>query len=133
LVLDLPELECWLIKRFRELGFELDKYSEFFSSGVDSLKAIQIRGLIIQNLDLGGNGPFLPSMLAYECGNIMRLSQKLFDLRVGSESETKDELILRGEMIEQYSVLPKRQSQARNTRPGRPEDVVVSAPELKFW
>jgi hypothetical protein len=130
LVLDLPGLESWLIKRFRELGFELDKYSEFFSSGVDSLKAIQIRGLIIQSLDLGGNGAFLPSMLVYECGNIMKLSQKLFDLRVGSESETQDELILMGDMIEQYSVLPKRRSQAPNTPQ---ENVVVSAPKLKSW
>jgi hypothetical protein len=62
----------------------------------------------------------------------MRLSQKLFDLRVGSESETKDELILMGDMVEQYSVLPKREPQPPKT-PHPDENVVVSAPKLKFW
>jgi hypothetical protein len=128
LVLKLPELESWLITRFHELGFELDKYSDFFASGVDSLKAIQITGLIIQSFDFGGNGASLPSMLVYDCGNIVRLSQKLFSLRVGSESETQDEIILMGEMIEQYSVLPKRQPQPPST-PHRDENVVVSAPK----
>jgi hypothetical protein len=131
LALDLSELESWLIIRFRELGFELNKSSDFFASGVDSLKAIQIRGLIIQSLDLGGNGASLSSMLVYDCGNIMRLSQKLFDVRVGSESEAQDEIILMGEMIEQYSALPKRQSQPPNT--SHPDkNVVVGAPKLKF-
>jgi hypothetical protein len=132
LVLDLPELESWLITRFRELGFELDRYSDFFSSGVDSLKAIQIRGLIIQSLDLGVNRASLSSMLVYDCGNIMRLSQKLFGLRVGSEGKTYDELNLMGDMIEQYSVLPKRQSQPPRV-PHPDEKVVVSVPKLKFW
>jgi hypothetical protein len=127
LMLDLPELESWLIARFRELGFELNKYSDFFSSGIDSLKAIQIRALLIQSLDLGSNGASLPSMLVYDYGNIMRLSQKLFDLRVENENEQQDESILMGDMIEQYSVLPKRQSQAPNTSH---EDVVVSVPKL---
>ncbi|KAE9379666.1 putative NRPS-like enzyme [Stipitochalara longipes BDJ] len=109
LVLELHELESWLIEAFRELGLELHRDSDFFSFGVDSLKAIHIRGLIIQTLDLGENGESLPSMLVYDCGSIMKLSQKLFDLRMGSETEIQDELALMQDMIEQYCILPKRE------------------------
>jgi len=112
------------------MGFELDKYSDFFACGVDSLKAIQMRGLIIQNLDLGGKGPTLPSMLVYDCGNIERLSQKLLDFQKGSESETQDELTLMKDMVEQYSVLPNKISSQGLSAPH--ENVIVSIPKLKL-
>jgi thioester reductase-like protein len=130
MVLDILELESWLIARFRELGIELNKGFDFFSSGVDSLKAIQIIGLIIQTLDLGGNERSLPSMIVYDCGNIMTLSRKLYGLRVGQESQKEDELALMRDMIRQYSVFPERLSLVgSNTL----ENVAVSIPSFRSW
>jgi hypothetical protein len=111
------------MERFGELGIKLNKDSDFFSAGVDSLKAIHIRGLIIQTLDLGGNGRSLPSMIVYDCGNIMALSRKLFGLRICKESQTEDELASMKGMIRQYSVFPERQSPASSAPR---ESVVVS-------
>ena len=104
--------------------------SDFFSSGVDSLKAIQIRGLIIQTLDLGGNERALPSMIVYDCGNIITLSRKLFGLRMGKEIQNEDELTLMRDMIQHYSVFPERQPVVSSTPL---ENVVVSILIVWSW
>jgi hypothetical protein len=67
LILEIPELENWLISEFKKLGIEIDAKSDFFAAGVDSLKVIQVRGLIIKNLDLGGDIANLGSMIVYDC------------------------------------------------------------------
>jgi hypothetical protein len=108
----------------------LNTGSDFFSSGVDSPKAIQIRGLIIQTLDLGGNERSLPSMIVYDCGNIMTLSRKLFGLRIGKQSQPEDELALMRDMIRQYSVFPEKQSLVSSTLL---ENVVVSILIVRSW
>jgi hypothetical protein len=66
----------------------------------------------------------------YDSGNIMRLSQTLFDLRNGSKSEQVDELALMQDMVEQYSVLPKRNLEAIKTTD---ENFVVSVPQFMLW
>ena len=106
LVLELPELETWLISRFAELGVDIDAQSDFFAADVDSLKAIQMRGLIVRRLDLGGKGVRLPSMLIYDCGNIERLARSLYGIRKGETCEGNDEVALMREIIERYSILP---------------------------
>lgn len=104
--MELPELETWLISKFAEIAIVLDSNSNFFSSGVDSLKAIEMRGLILQNLDLGGNGSKLTSMVVYDCGDVAKLARHLYGIRAGEEIEEKDEIKVMEEMIERYSVLP---------------------------
>jgi len=57
LELEIPELEQWIISTFSDrLGIPIqNRESDFDASGVGSLKAIQMRGLIINTLNLGGN------------------------------------------------------------------------------
>jgi hypothetical protein len=108
LVLELPQLETWLISKFKELGFSLDAQADFFAAGIDSLKAVQIRGLIIKNLDLGGNGASLPSMAIYESASIEKLAKRLYGLRAGDvKGEGDDETKLMEKLIKKYSSLPK--------------------------
>ena len=108
LVLDLRQLEDWLICQLQELGFSVDARTHFFAAGIDSLKAIQLRGLIIKSLDLGGNGGSLASMAVYESGNVENLAKRLLGLRAGDDGwREDDETALMEEFIERYSSLPK--------------------------
>lgn len=108
LVLDLRQLEDWLICKFRELGFSVDAQVDFFAAGIDSLKAVEIRSSIIKNLDLGGNGGSLASMAIYEAGNVEKLARRLLGLRTGDiDCGEEDETALMEELIERYSSLPK--------------------------
>lgn len=108
LVLDLPQLEDWLISKFQDLGFSIDTKTDFFAAGIDSLKAVQMRGLIIKYLALGGKGTSLASMAIYESGNVQNLAKKLLDLRTGDhKGDGEDDIKLMEELIERYSTLPK--------------------------
>jgi hypothetical protein len=108
LVLDTPQLESWLISRFQELGFSIDTHADFFASGIDSLKAMQMRAIIIKGLDLGGHGSSLASMAIYESGNVERLATKLTNLRLEIQNgDDQDEIPLIEQLIEQYSALPE--------------------------
>ena len=57
LELEIPELEHWIISTFSDRpGIPIqNSESDFHVSGVDGLKATQMRGLIIKTLNLGGN------------------------------------------------------------------------------
>lgn len=74
MALESPELETWLISRFAELGVKIDAQSDFFAAGVDSLRAIQMRGIIVRHLDLGGKGVKLSSMVVYDLSYIFTLT-----------------------------------------------------------
>lgn len=112
LVLVGEELEQWLMAAFEKLGVHLkDREDDFFSAGVDSLKAIQMRGLIIRNLDLGGNASKCPSMVVYDSGNVKKLAEALLDIRNGRTSVNgADEIWEMENLIEEYSHFVKRQS-----------------------
>jgi hypothetical protein len=104
---DVVELEQWILKCFDQLGVHIDRPdTDFFSAGVDSLKAIQMRGLIIKNLDLGGNGSKCAPMIVYDCGNATKLAKSLYTIRTGEilEGETSDKSAVMGSMIEKYSI-----------------------------
>lgn len=86
LVLDVPQLEKWILRTVGQiLGKPIDAVVDFFSSGMDSLKALQLRGLILGNIDLGGRVHECTSMIAYDCGNAERLAQKLWAIRLGQD------------------------------------------------
>lgn len=109
LKLSVPELEKWVIDTFKSINVTLhDAHADFFAAGVDSLKAIQMRGLILKELDLEGNVKKLPSMVVYECGNAERLAKKLYAIRTGEEVNGhagSQELETMEKLIEEYSFL----------------------------
>lgn len=124
LELEIPELETWLISKFREVGIEVGAQSDFFAAGVDSLKAIQVRGLIVKHLDLGGSDVNLGSMIVFDCGSIERLARRLTKIRMGDVEEDRDDVILMEEMIAKYSILPETFHRARKS----PRNQVVVSP-----
>jgi len=110
LKLSIPELEKWIISSFEKLGIILDSpKNDFFAAGVDSLKAIQMRGVIIKNLDLGGNISRCSSTIVYDCGNAAKLARALYNIRThdNGEDEAEDETGAMLALIEQYSVFNK--------------------------
>jgi acyl-CoA synthetase (AMP-forming)/AMP-acid ligase II len=131
LKLSIEQLEEWILKSFADLGIQLQSSeTDFFSAGVDSLKAIQMRGLIIKNLDHGGNASKCGSMIVYDCGNAGRLAKALFAIRAGNEAEKEgsDETAVMSSLIKQYSNFEPR-SGASNMTPE--SHVVVSECKMK--
>ncbi|KAL8722184.1 MAG: hypothetical protein Q9225_001280 [Loekoesia sp. 1 TL-2023] len=109
LKLDLPALEDWLLTVLRDdIGILIPTAEvDFFSSGVDSLKAIQMRRLIQKTLDL--NGTVLSPNIVYETGNAKELAKHLFALGRGQKTQRDDELALMKQLIDNYSVFPKHE------------------------
>ena len=85
LQLEIPEIEEWLVRTFREaLNVRLlSKDDDFFAAGVNSLQAIQMRGLILRDLNVGGNSKKLGQNVIFDTGNVARLANHLYALRVG--------------------------------------------------
>jgi len=124
LVLDREKLEAWIVEEFEMLGVHLkDTEEDFFSAGVDSQKAIQMRGLIIRNLSLGGHASECPSMVVYDSGNTRKLAKALLDIRSGMTGNgwAEDEIAEMDSLIEEYSQFVKRENGEKQT----PESNVV--------
>jgi hypothetical protein len=105
--LNVQELKSWIIESFRGLGIHLEGgESDFFASGVDSLKAIQMRGLIIKSLYLGGRASKCPSMIVYNTGNVERLAKALYSYQTGQEEkdDSADEVEKLSDLTKQYSI-----------------------------
>lgn len=104
LKLDLPALEDYIITAFKNtVGISLPSLeADFFSSGVDSLKAIQMRQVIQQNISL--NGEQLSTNVIYERANAKELARYLFALSKGEEVQQNDEALLMKRLIDKYSV-----------------------------
>ncbi|KAL9053343.1 MAG: hypothetical protein Q9206_003971 [Seirophora lacunosa] len=100
-------MEAWIMTAFREtIGIALpSSETEFFSSGIDSLKAIQMRRLILKTLDL--KGPRLSPNIVYEKANAGELARHLFALSQGEDIQLEDESILAQQLIEKYSVVER--------------------------
>ena len=105
LALSVPELENWLLSRFREdLGVPIsDAEADIFSAGVDSLQTTQIWRFIMRDIDIGERGDQLSQNIVFEKGTVKALAKHLYQLRTGEESEKEDELDSMREMIEKYS------------------------------
>lgn len=116
LVLEAGEMEIWIVKAFQNLGVDLaDEKSDFFSAGVDSLKAIQMRGLIVKNLDMKGSAEKVPSMVVYDCGNTEKLARRLVQIRDRLEDaeEQADEIVEMQDMIDRFSTFCPRPKDVR--------------------
>ncbi|KAK8002060.1 NRPS-like enzyme [Apiospora marii] len=55
-----------------------DAQTDFFAVGVDSLRAAQIRRLLLQNVDIGDHS--LPTNAIYDAGNVETLAQRLHSM-----------------------------------------------------
>ena len=130
LQLSVKELETWILSTFRSIGIALeDRRTDFFVGGVDSLKAIQMRGLILKNIDLGGNVEKCKSLIVYDCGNAERLAKVLFSIRNGdvvADSEPADD--------DQMSSLITKYSEFQRHSSGNTSDseshIVVSSTQM---
>ena len=103
LKMDLAVLEEYLVAAFRDtVGVSLPSTDDdFFSCGVDSLKAIQMRQMIQKNLAL--NGQKLSTNIIYEKRNAKELAQYLFALSKGEEVQQEDQAVVMQDMIDKYS------------------------------
>ncbi|KAJ3568470.1 hypothetical protein NPX13_g6412 [Xylaria arbuscula] len=106
--LDLKELEEYVFRVVRDqAGIEVPDYeTDFFAAGVDSLRAAQVRRLLQQELDLGGNS--LPTNAVYDTGNVAKLAARLYSMRTGEKlsnghSEDKREILKMEDLISEFS------------------------------
>lgn len=107
--LDLVGLEEFLADTYKEIvGSALESVdTDFFNTGIDSLKAIQMRRIIQKTLDL--NGKQLSSNVVYECGNVRTLARHLYSVRKGDrdgddiddENDYKTQLMK--DLVQRYS------------------------------
>lgn len=106
LQLEMPQLEAHILRIGRRLvGQQLEnKTTDFFSAGMDSLRAIQMRSLIIRDLDLGGKSKNLNQNVVFETSNVENLARHLCDLQKGHTLEIEDSKVLMRRMIQKYSV-----------------------------
>ena len=107
LSLDIPALEDYIMTAFRDtVGVSLPTHeAHFFASGVDSLKAIQMRQLIQNNIAL--NGTRLSTNIIYEKANAKELARYLFALSKGEEVQQDNQDSLMKQMIAKYSEFEK--------------------------
>ncbi|KAJ5102503.1 hypothetical protein N7532_003032 [Penicillium argentinense] len=79
-----------------------DMDANFFAEGIDSLKAIHLRRLILQNLDLGAQS--LGLNVVYETGSIARLAAHICGVQCGTHEPSVDETKnLMSDLIGTYS------------------------------
>jgi thioester reductase-like protein len=126
LALTAPELEDWLLSRFRnDLGVSLaSAESDIFSAGVDSLQTMQMWRYIVRDLDLGEHSDQVSQNIVFEKGTVRALAKYLYQLRTGQEFEEEDELQVMKELIEKYSQFTQHYS--TTTQSPEKEVVVVT-------
>ncbi|KAL8749393.1 MAG: hypothetical protein Q9199_007714, partial [Rusavskia elegans] len=109
LQLDVPGLEEHLLRIGRELVGQalVNKTTDFFKAGMNSLQAIQMRGSIVKDLDLGGNGHNLSQNIVFEASTIENLAKHLYELRQGQTPDIQDPKVVMRALIQKYSVAQK--------------------------
>lgn len=108
LTLDLPQLQDYLLNLFRStLGFsKVEKDTDFFEAGVDSLQASTARGHIQRGVDLGGKS--LGQNVVFEYPNVLSLSKHVYALRTGESVDAEDEIEVMKKLIAKYSDFSER-------------------------
>ncbi|KAL8958002.1 MAG: hypothetical protein Q9193_004858, partial [Seirophora villosa] len=107
--LEIPALEDHLLSVGKQLvGPQLkNKTTDFFTVGMDSLRAIQMRATIIKDLDLGGNSKRLNQNIVFETSNVEKLARHLYHLGQGHRAEIKDPKTMMRAWIQKYGVFKK--------------------------
>ena len=96
------ELQNYILQRVQASGILISTIDDdFFSAGMDSLLALQLRNAIFKNVDLGTDAP-LPLNVIFEAGNVRDLAARM---RLGG-SHHDDSTAHIGKMagmVEEYS------------------------------
>ena len=103
------ELQMFLITVINNsLGIHLEFLeSDFFLSGLNSLKAIHLASHIKKEIYLQGKSETVNQNMIYACRNVRRLARSLYALQIGQEDmNDKNELDLVEKMIQRYSEFP---------------------------
>jgi len=127
----IPQIKEWLLNIFSEnLGVKLPNVEyDFFAAGINSLQAIQIRGLILKHIDLGGNSRKLCRNVVFDTSNVARLAKYLHALRLKevTPSDDRDEIEEMQAMIERYSTFKAHIPGSAPTPDGRQTVVLTGA------
>ena len=109
LQLEIPALEDYLMMTIRDtIGVPLKSPEiDFFTAGIDSLKAIQLRHILHKTLEL--NGKQLSTNVVYENRDAKHLARHLYALGNGEKVQQGDESSLMKQLINKYSEFPKHQ------------------------
>ncbi|GES56856.1 NRPS-like enzyme [Aspergillus terreus] len=106
LQLDQASTETHLLKLCRdELGFPLPSVdADFFAQGMDSLKAIHLRRLILREFRID-DGKAIPQNIVFETGNITRLAGHIHSIQSGQAAPAiaADDLALMPDLIAKYA------------------------------
>ncbi|PYH91829.1 NRPS-like enzyme [Aspergillus ellipticus CBS 707.79] len=104
LKLDLGATESHLLKLCRgELGFPISgPDGDFFAEGLDSLKAIHLRRLILRDFKVQ-DSKGISHNIVFETGSITRLADHIQAIQSGHEEEAEDEVSMMPGLIEKYS------------------------------
>lgn len=123
--LPLPELETYLLQKFREnLSIKLSATDDFFALGIDSLQCMKMWSLMKKELDLGGRQSQLGQNILYETGNVQALARYIDGLRTGKVEDAKDTHQIMRELVSKHSSF-KAYSEEYRTTP-RTETVVLT-------
>ncbi|KAI1389370.1 acetyl-CoA synthetase-like protein [Hypoxylon trugodes] len=103
LTLNVEQLEQFILKLIRQqAAIEVpDVEADLFASGIDSLRAAQVRRLLQRNLDVGGHS--LRTNIVYDAGSVAKLARLLFAMRTSEKLEdlhpSDDDEIMKMEKI----------------------------------
>jgi hypothetical protein len=129
LTMGIDELQTWILQQVRAQGCEVeDPTQDFFAAGMDSLKAIHLRGTILRNIDLGGHDSNLTSTTVFDCGNAKSLAERLYAIRIGSKTSDRTAHDTMNALIEKYSSFPEPKGRSAFTPsgPSMDGDIIVS-------
>ena len=117
MIVDGTELEMHLLKLGQDiLGPRLsDPKDDLFALGMNSLQAIQMRGSILRDLYLGGNGRKLSQNLVLENGNVANLARHLEAVRSSQDVVHEKPIAMMKDLIAKFSAFEKHTPGADNT------------------
>jgi hypothetical protein len=121
LVLNQEELEQWLLRKCKD-DFEMDlndTTTQLYSAGLDSLRATQLRSLILKNI-APGNSKTVDLSLSklFEAGTIQRLASMIVAFREGTSNtgiHEEDDTVKMQDLAKRYSHFNVKQHEAKQT------------------
>ncbi|QSZ30692.1 hypothetical protein DSL72_000250, partial [Monilinia vaccinii-corymbosi] len=116
LKLSVAELERWLLETLRsKLQIRIDDATaDYYRASMESLRALQLRNMIVQDLDLNGCGKSLGPLAVFECGNTYNLARALLNLQAGYSHNPTNPFQQMSSQIQEHSSFPAHKAEAYN-------------------